>query len=191
MKQFFIFLIAALSTGIASANFVGLESELVTESEHGTVYRVYATFDNPTDELVAIYALETAPIEVTCSTSFFQSTVGSALGSEINPMFFSFFPDLEFDSWFTIGSENSNGTSDIQQVGMDEYFASFETGNGFTIDSSLVEKADKNAIILHCLPAYRSKEITDEVIESKKSRIFEQAENRMHAQQALLSCLLC
>ena len=135
MKQFFLFLIAALTTGIASANFVGLESELITESEYGTVYRVYATFDNPTDELVAIYALDTAPINVTCSTSFFQSTVGSALGSEINPMFFTFFPDLEFDSWFTIGSENSNGTSVIQQVGMDEYFASFEAGNGFTIDT--------------------------------------------------------
>ena len=62
--------------------------------------------------------------------------------------------------------------------------------NGYTIDSDLVRKADNDAIILHCLPAYRSKEITDEVIESKKSKIFEQAENRMHAQQALLSCLL-
>ena len=62
--------------------------------------------------------------------------------------------------------------------------------NGFTIDENLVSKAENDAIILHCLPAYRSKEITDEVFESKKSRIFEQAENRMHVQQALLSCLL-
>ena len=61
---------------------------------------------------------------------------------------------------------------------------------GFTIDSNLVSRADKDAIIMHCLPAYRSKEITDEVFESKNSKIFEQAENRMHAQQALLSCLL-
>jgi len=58
------------------------------------------------------------------------------------------------------------------------------------IDSNLLKKADKEAIVLHCLPAYRSKEITDEVIQSKNSRIFVQAENRMHAQQALLSCLL-
>ena len=62
--------------------------------------------------------------------------------------------------------------------------------NGFTIDNDLVSKADKEEIILHCLPAYRSKEITDEVFESKGNRIFDQAENRLHAQQALLSCLL-
>ena len=62
--------------------------------------------------------------------------------------------------------------------------------HGFTIDQNLVRNAEKDAIILHCLPAYRAKEITEEVFESRRSRIFEQAENRMHAQQALLSCLL-
>ena len=62
-----------------------------------------------------------------------------------------------------------------------------ELMNGFTIDSNLLNKANKDAIILHCLPAYRSKEITEEVIESKKSRIFDQAENRLHVQQALLA----
>ena len=135
MKQFLLFFIVMFTAGVASANFVGLESELVSESEYGTVYRVYATFDNPTDELVAIYALQTAPISVTCSTSFYQSTVGSPLATGINPAFIAFFPDLAYDSWFTIGSENSNGTSDIQQVGMDIYFDEFESGNGFTIDT--------------------------------------------------------
>lgn len=135
MRQFLLFFIAMFTAGVAFANFVGLESELVSESEYGTVYRVYATFDNPTDELVAIYALQTAPISVTCSTSFYQSTGGSPLATGINPAFIAFFPDLAYDSWFTIGSENSNGTSDIQQVGMDIYFDEFESGNGFTIDT--------------------------------------------------------
>ncbi len=62
--------------------------------------------------------------------------------------------------------------------------------SGYTVDKKLLSYADKNAIVLHCLPAYRGKEITDEIIESKNSRIFQQAENRMHIQQALLSCLL-
>ena len=61
---------------------------------------------------------------------------------------------------------------------------------GFTIDKNLLSFTQKNSIVLHCLPAYRGKEITDEVIESSNSKIFDQAENRMHAQQALLSLIL-
>ena len=84
---------------------------------------------------------------------------------------------LYTDVWSSMGEEN-------QQEKKDKDF------HGFTVDSDLVSKADKDVIILHCLPAYRNKEITDEAFESKKNRIFEQAENRMHVQQALLSCLL-
>ena len=84
---------------------------------------------------------------------------------------------LYTDVWSSMGEER-------QKEEKDKVF------NGFTIDNDLVKKADKDAIILHCLPAYRSKEITNEVFESSKSRIFDQAENRMHAQQALLACLL-
>ena len=84
---------------------------------------------------------------------------------------------LYTDVWSSMGEENQKDQKDKQF-------------NGFTIDSNLVAKAAKDAIVLHCLPAYREKEITNEVIEGKNSRIFEQAENRMHVQQALLSCLL-
>ena len=84
---------------------------------------------------------------------------------------------LYTDVWSSMGEENQKDQKDKEF-------------NGFTIDSNLLNKAAKDAIVLHCLPAYRDKEITDEVIESKNSRIFEQAENRMHVQQALLSCLL-
>jgi len=84
---------------------------------------------------------------------------------------------LYTDVWSSMGEEN-------QKEQKDKEF------NGFTIDSDLLSKAAKDAIVLHCLPAYRNKEITDEIIESKNSRIFEQAENRMHVQQALLLCLL-
>ncbi len=60
----------------------------------------------------------------------------------------------------------------------------------YIIDKSLVELADPNHIVMHCLPAYRGKEISDEILESKASRIFTQAENRLHAQQALLASIL-
>ena len=84
---------------------------------------------------------------------------------------------LYTDVWSSMGEENHKEQKDKEF-------------NGFTIDNDLVSKAAKDAIVLHCLPAYRDKEITDEVIESQNSRIFEQAENRMHVQQALLACLL-
>jgi len=84
---------------------------------------------------------------------------------------------LYTDVWSSMGEENQKEEKDKDFL-------------GFTIDQNLVRNAHKDVIILHCLPAYRAKEITDEVIESKKSRVFEQAENRMHAQQALLSCIL-
>ena len=84
---------------------------------------------------------------------------------------------LYTDVWSSMGEEN-------KKVEKDKKF------KGFSLDSHLLNKADKESIILHCLPAYRGKEITDEVIDSKNSRIFDQAENRMHVQQALLSCFL-
>ena len=107
----------------------------MAETAYGTTYRVYATFDNPNDELVAVYALETAPMTVGVSTSFYQDAVGAVLAQTINTLFFTTFPSLEYDSWFTIGSTDANGTSDVQQVGMDSYFEAFENGGGFTIDT--------------------------------------------------------
>ena len=84
---------------------------------------------------------------------------------------------LYTDVWSSMGEEN-------QKQQKDKDF------KGFSINSDLLNNAAKDAIVLHCLPAYRGKEITDAVMESEKSRIFQQAENRLHAQQALLACLL-
>ena len=81
---------------------------------------------------------------------------------------------LYTDVWSSMGEE-------YEKEEKDKVF------QGFSIDEHLLSKASNDAIVLHCLPAYRSKEITDQVIESKKSRIFDQAENRLHVQQALLA----
>ncbi|MDJ0588580.1 MAG: ornithine carbamoyltransferase [Pleurocapsa sp. MO_226.B13] len=60
----------------------------------------------------------------------------------------------------------------------------------YQVNQQLLAHADPQAIILHCLPAHRGEEITAEVIESDRSRVWDQAENRMHAQQALMAALL-
>ena len=61
---------------------------------------------------------------------------------------------------------------------------------GFAVDQRLMAAAPKHAIVLHCLPAYRGLEITDEVIEGPNSMVFAQAENRLHFQKGLLAVLL-
>ncbi|TLN28668.1 ornithine carbamoyltransferase, partial [bacterium] len=60
----------------------------------------------------------------------------------------------------------------------------------YQVNAKLVAEADPKAIVLHCLPAHRGQEITDEVADGPHSRLFPQAHNRMHAQKAILVKLL-
>jgi ornithine carbamoyltransferase len=60
----------------------------------------------------------------------------------------------------------------------------------YQISQQLLSLADPEAIVLHCLPAHRGEEITEEVIEGSQSRVWDQAENRLHAQKALLASIL-
>lgn len=61
---------------------------------------------------------------------------------------------------------------------------------GYQINMGLVKRAKKDCVVLHCLPAHRGQEITDEVIKCENSAIFDEAENRLHTQNALLVKLL-
>ena len=81
------------------------------------------------------------------------------------------------DVWASMGQE-------AEQAERERAFASF------CVDQALMDQADAAAIVLHCLPAHRGEEISAEVMESASSRIFDQAENRLHAQQALLASLM-
>lgn len=62
--------------------------------------------------------------------------------------------------------------------------------SGYQVDADLMSNAKKDAIVMHCLPAYRNEEISEEVFEKNQDIIFTQAENRMHAQKALLEWLM-
>jgi len=56
----------------------------------------------------------------------------------------------------------------------------------YQVNSKLMEQAGKDALVMHCLPAHRGDEITDEVVDSKQSIVFDEAENRLHAQKAIM-----
>lgn len=61
---------------------------------------------------------------------------------------------------------------------------------GFQINAGLLKAAPRHAVVMHCLPAYRDLEITDEMMEGKQSLVFPQAENRLHFQKALIAVLM-
>jgi ornithine carbamoyltransferase len=61
---------------------------------------------------------------------------------------------------------------------------------GYVVDEALMQQAKPSAIFLHCLPAHRGEEVTDAVIEGPQSRVMDEAENRLHAQKALIATLL-
>jgi ornithine carbamoyltransferase len=60
----------------------------------------------------------------------------------------------------------------------------------FRVDAALMQRAKRDALFMHCLPAHRGEEVTDEVIDAPYSVVFDQAENRLHLQKALLVLLL-
>jgi ornithine carbamoyltransferase len=61
---------------------------------------------------------------------------------------------------------------------------------GYTVSPELMARADTRAIFLHCLPAHRGEEVSDEVIEGPQSRVWDEAENRLHIQKAIMAALI-
>jgi ornithine carbamoyltransferase len=61
---------------------------------------------------------------------------------------------------------------------------------GYTVDAALMRLADPSAIFLHCLPAHRGEEVSEEVFEGPQSRVWDEAENRLHVQKALMATLM-
>jgi len=61
---------------------------------------------------------------------------------------------------------------------------------GYIVDSGLMKNADSGAIFLHCLPAHRGEEVAEDVIEGRQSRVWDQAENRLHVQKAVMATLM-
>jgi ornithine carbamoyltransferase len=84
---------------------------------------------------------------------------------------------LYTDTWISMGDEAAHA----------ERVRAF---SAYRIDKNVLDAAKDSAIVLHCLPAHRGQEITDEVIDGPRSAVFEQAENRLHTQKALLLKLL-
>jgi ornithine carbamoyltransferase len=81
------------------------------------------------------------------------------------------------DTWASMGQEDEH----------EERVAAF---SACTVDEEMMAAADSSAVFMHCLPAHRGEEVTDQVIDGAHSVVFDEAENRLHAQKALLSLVV-
>ncbi|HET7023913.1 MAG TPA: ornithine carbamoyltransferase [Gemmatimonadales bacterium] len=99
----------------------------------------------------------------------------------------------------TITDEPNEAVSGAHVVNTDVFASMGQEGeaeqrlqafHGYQVDEALMARADKRAIFLHCLPAHRGEEVSEAVLEGKQSRVWDQAENRLHAQKALLAKLM-
>lgn len=71
-----------------------------------------------------------------------------------------------------------------------EYEARLKIFKGFQVNSKVLSVAQPDAIVMHCLPAHREEEITDEVFEAQAQVIFDEAENRLHMQKAIMATIM-
>src|SRR5207248_4052278 len=81
------------------------------------------------------------------------------------------------DVWTSMGQEK-------------EQLARIQAFRPYQVNAELMAQAKPDAIFLHCLPAHRGDEVTDEVMDGPQSVVFDQAENRLHAQKAVLALLI-
>ncbi|HET7305077.1 MAG TPA: ornithine carbamoyltransferase [Segeticoccus sp.] len=105
---------------------------------------------------------------------------GSVLVTDDTDVAFDSADVVATDTWVSMGQEEQSS----QRTGAQSLFGPF------AVDAAAMAKAAPDAIVLHCLPAYRGVEIAAEVIDGPQSVVWDQAENRLHAQKALLTWLV-
>ena len=122
---------------------------------------------NPVGYELASDAIETAK-QITCETgaeiSFYNNPHEAVKGADV----------IYTDTWTSMGQED-------ETIKREEIFSSYQ------VNHQLVNEAKQDAIVMHCLPAHRNHELTDEVADGLQSVIFPQAHNRLHAQKAILA----
>ncbi len=114
-----------------------------------------------------VTAAETRATQTGATVTLTDDPVRAAAGADV----------LVTDAWTSMGQEN-DGLDRVRPF------------RPFQLNSALIGHADSEAVVLHCLPAHRGHEITDEVIDGPRSAVWDEAENRLHAQKALLVWLL-
>ena len=117
------------------------------------------------------------PVVLAAATERARTTGGSVLVTHDLAAAVTGADVVATDTWVSMGQEDEAAVRELPFV-------------PFRLDGAALALAAPDAIVLHCLPAYRGKEITAEVIDGRQSVVWDEAENRLHAQKALLTWLL-
>lgn len=135
----------------------------VTAGVHVTIAAPQGFEPNP----MFVAAAEARATQTGATVTLTGDPIGAAAGADV----------LVTDTWTSMGQESDG----LDRVG---------PFRPFQLNSALLAHADSEAVVLHCLPAHRGHEITNEVIDGSRSAVWDEAENRLHAQKALLVWLL-
>ncbi|MBO1753222.1 ornithine carbamoyltransferase [Actinotalea sp. BY-33] len=136
----------------------------------GTTAGLHVTIATPADRLPDRQVLADAE-EIARSTGGSVTVTQDASAAVLDAQV------VATDTWVSMGD-------DVSAVEAEARYLPFQ------VDAALMARADPSAVVLHCLPAYRGKEITADVLEGSQSVVFDEAENRLHAQKALLAWVL-
>ena len=124
--------------GVATASLVGLNLEQHAVDGNGiatlngtTTWRLYAEFDDPSDQLTSVGGANPTVGAIISSGGFYQNAIGGQMSSQINQGFVPFEPEIEYDSWVTIGAEWASESATLTSTGIN--WSDFNSGNDLFI----------------------------------------------------------
>lgn len=128
--------VQAQVTGISVETYA-VHDGLIPELTGYTTYHIYANTTNAEDFISAVYGDSDNPLSLDVDGDVYHSTPGFIYGSEVNTVFFTTFPQLEFDSWMTIGMMSSSDNGVLGSVGVDQAMADFTANGSFIINDPI------------------------------------------------------
>jgi hypothetical protein len=145
MKHAALLLACCVVSGLALGQVTGIHAEVIANHDTTGIpglegmktYHVYAQMTNATDELSAVFGDIATPLHVNSTEGFYQSALGADFGWALNAAVLPFFPEANYDSWFTIGATNNSMGSLAGAIGLDMALASFNSGGNFIVDDAI------------------------------------------------------
>jgi hypothetical protein len=145
MKKLFTLALATMLYGGMQAQLTGFSMEMIADHTNSSIpelvgkktYRLYADMTNPGDKLSAVFGDATSPLSITSSTGFYNSTLGGNFAQNVNPLFFTLAPQVQYDSWLTIGFAPEDGApGDVSNIGLNNALNAFNSGGNLVLDDT-------------------------------------------------------